>query len=218
MVDVKINARVRPSKTSGYKHALRGKGLIPAVVYGKTITNQAIELDAKDLESAIRKRGRNALIDLVLKGKQGENKYVVMVKEIQRDPIRREIVHADLCSISLQEKIHTSVPVVLKGEPKGLIYGGIIQSGIREVEVECMPANIPEAIQLDISSLEIGDHLIIADIPEVPDYKILTEPDDVVVTVVAPRVAEQPETPGAGEPAAAPARPEPAKREDEQEG
>ncbi|MHB9094471.1 MAG: 50S ribosomal protein L25/general stress protein Ctc [Eubacteriales bacterium] len=205
MVEVKINARVRPSKTSSYKHSLRNKGIIPAVIYGEGITSQPIELDARDLETAIQKKGRNALINLVLKDKQGENKYVVMVKEIQRSPIRRELVHVDLCKISLKDKLHTSVSVSLKGEARGLVNGGVIQSGLREIEIECMPAKIPDTISLDISPLDIGDHLSVADIPESPDFKILTEPEAVLVTMIASRMAEQPETTGAEGPAVAPA-------------
>lgn len=208
MVEVRIDAKVRTGKTSSYKHYLRETGKIPAVIYGNGISSEPIELNAKELESVMHKKGRNALIDLIVKGKQGDNKYVVMVKEVQRDPIHRDIVHADLCNISLKDKIHTAVPVLLRGDANGHKNGGIVQSELRQVDIECMPAAIPEALTMDVSNLEIGDHLTVADLPTSPDYTILNDPDAIIVTIVAPRMAEQPETTGAEGPAVATAKPE----------
>ena len=191
MVEVRINADMRSEKTKHYIHRLRHKGRIPAVVYGKGINSQSIELDAKELESAIRTKGRNALIDLVIKGKETENKHVVMLKEIQREVVRGNLVHADLCKVSLEDKIHTSVPVVLRGEALGVKSGGVIQTGLREVDIECLPAKIPETIHLDISGLDIGDHITVADIPDSPDYKILNDTEAVLITIIAPRTADE---------------------------
>lgn len=205
MVEVKISAQVRPEKTKKYIHNLRSKGKIPAVVYGKDINSEPIEINARELEAAIRSKGRNALIDLVVRGKQKENKYVVMIKELQRETMRGNLVHADLCKVSLEDKIHTSVPVVLRGESQGVKDGGIIQTGLREIDIECLPANIPENITVDISGLDIGGHLSIADIPESPDFRVLNDPESIIITIIAPRMAEQPETVGAAGPAVAPA-------------
>ncbi len=213
MAEIKISAQLRPGKTKGYRHALRDRGKIPAVIYGKGISSEPVEIDVRELESVVRKKGRNALIDVVVRGRQKENKYVVMVKEIQREPIGGKIVHADLCKVSLKDKIHAAVPVVLKGESKGVKAGGIIQAGVRELDVECMPAQIPESIPVDISELDIGGHLTVADLPEMPEYKILNEPDSVLVTIVAPRMAEQPETAGAAGPVVAPVEPRAEKHE-----
>jgi len=205
MAEVKINARIRPGKSKHAKQLLRGSGRIPAVVYGKGISSESIEIYAKDLETAIRMKGRNALIDLVVKGQQKDKNYMVMVKEVQREAIRGNIMHADLYKVSLKDKIHTAVPVAIRGEAPGVANGGIIQSGQREIEIECMPTKIPESIAVDISSLEIGGHLSVSDLPESPDYKILTEPEAILVTILAPRMAEQPETTGMEGPAVAPA-------------
>lgn len=191
MVEVRISADMRSEKTKHYIHKLRHKGRIPAVIYGKGINSQAIELDARELESAIRTKGRNALIDLVIKGKINENKHVVMIKEIQREAVRGNLVHADLCKVSLEDKIHTSVPVVLRGEAPGVRSGGVIQTGLREVDIECLPANIPETIHLDISGLDIGDHISVADIPDSPDYMVLNDTEAVLITIIAPRRADE---------------------------
>lgn len=211
MVEVKMLANLRPSKTNSYKHSLRKRGLVPAVVYGKGV-NEAIEVNVKEIEAAIRSKGRNALIDLGLRGKRENNKYVVMVKEIQRDPIRREITHVDLCNISLVDKIHTTVPVTFTGEARGLINGGVVQAGLRDIDIECLAGNIPENLIVDISSLDIGDHLTVANLSQSQDYQITSDPEAVLVTLVATRTAETADMPG---PAVVPA---PAKKAAEVEG
>ena len=191
MVEAKIGATLRPSTKGSYRHYLRDKGRIPAVVYGKGIKEQAIELDAKDLESVIRQKGRNVLIDLDVTGGPEQKKYVVMIKDLQRDPIRRDIVHADLCKVSLEDKLRTTVPLVLKGEAAGKKTGGVLQTGLRELEIECTPDKMPDAVSVDVSGLEAGQHMTVADLMVSGDLKILTEPDKMIVMVVAPRVAEE---------------------------
>ncbi|PKM81436.1 MAG: 50S ribosomal protein L25 [Firmicutes bacterium HGW-Firmicutes-14] len=192
MAEVTINANAREIQSKGYIHGLRDQGKIPAVVYGMGTEAQPVELNVKELESIIRKKGRNTLIDLVVGNKSGQDKFVVMVKELQRDPLKGNIIHADLCKISMKEKINTTTPVALRGEPEGQKDGGILQTGVRELEIECLPANIPDSIQIDISALNIGDRLTVGDIPESPDYKILTDSDTTLVSIVAPRMAEEP--------------------------
>jgi len=199
MVEAKIGASLRPSTKGSYRHYLRDKGRIPAVVYGKGIKEQAIELDPRDLESVIRKKGRNVLIDLDVTGGPEQKKYVVMIKDLQRDPIRRDIVHADLCKVSLEDKLRTTVPLVLKGEAAGKKTGGVLQTGLRELEIECTPDKMPDVISVDISGLETGERLTVADLMVSGDLKILTEPDKMVVMVMAPRVAEDPEEDAARE-------------------
>ncbi len=193
MAEVKIGARLRPSTKGSYRHYLRNQGRVPAVVYGKGIKEQAIELDARDLESVIRKKGRNALIDLDVKGDAEQGKYVVMIKELQRDPIRRDIVHADLCKVSLEDKIRIVVPLVLKGEPSGKKAGGVLQTVLRELEIEGTPDKLPDSITVDVSGLETGQRLTVADLMVSGDLKVLIEPDKTVVMVVPPRVADETE-------------------------
>lgn len=193
MGEMIINAKVRAGKTGSYKHRLRNQGMIPAVIYGQGVSSEPIELDAKELDSVLHKKGRNALIDLVLNGKQGENKYVVMIKEIQRDPLRRDIVHADLCKISLKDKIHTTIPVVITGETEVQKKGGILQHGLREVDIECMASNIPENIRIDVANLDIGGHISIADVPVNANYRILSDPAALLVSIAPMRATAQEE-------------------------
>lgn len=193
MGEIKINAKPRAGKSSAYKHDLRSKGYIPAVIYGQGINSEPIELNAKDLENILHKKGKNVLIDLVLKGQEKENKYVVMVKEVQRDPLHRDIVHADLCKISMSDKIHTPVPVQIIGETAIQKKGGVLQTGLREIEVECLPTNIPDSITVDVSNLELGKHLSVADLPGNTDYRILSDGAAVIVTAATIRAAAEPE-------------------------
>jgi len=210
MTEAKLKAMPRTGKS----RELRRHGMVPAVVYGKGMASEPVEVDSRELENILGRQGKNVLINLVLSGKKSQNKHVVMVKDLQRDPVGRKILHADLCKISLRDKIHTNAPVHLTGEAVGIKEGGIIQHGLRELEIECLPANIPEHLEVDISGLAIGDHLTVADLSEHPDYKVLADPGAILVTVVAPRMAEQPETTEAAGPVAAPAAKPEATKED----
>ena len=203
MAEVRLTVNSRVSKTRSHIHELRKQGKIPAVIYGQGVKSEPVEIDSRELHNILVKEGKNALIDLVLSGQKSAGKHVVMVKDLQRDPIGGRILHADLCKISLRDKIHATVPVLFTGESAGVSQGGILQHGLRALEIECLPAQIPEHLELDISSLNIGDHLTVASLPEHPDYRILSEPEGILVTVVAPRMAEQPETTEANGPVVA---------------
>lgn len=197
MGEITINAKVRAGKTGGYKHKLRDNGMIPAVIYGQDVKSEPIELDAKELDTIIHKKGRNALMDLVVKGKQENNKFVVMVKEVQRDPLKRDIVHADLCKISLKDRIHTSIPVIITGETEIQKKGGVVQHGLHEVDIECTAGNIPENLTIDISKLNIGGHISIADVSASPNFRILSDPAAALVSIDTVRAAvKEEEIPG----------------------
>lgn len=204
MTEVKIKVLPRTGKS----RALRRQGMIPAVIYGQGVSSEPVELSGRELENILLHQGRNALINIIQSGRKSPGKHVVMVKDLQRDPIKGSILHADLYKISLRDKIHAAVPVHLAGESPGVKKGGILQHGLRELEIECLPTKMPELIELDVSGLKIGDHLTVADLPDNPDYKILSDPGAILVTVVAPRMAEQPDTTETAGPAVAPAKPE----------
>lgn len=201
MTDIKLIAMPRTAKS----RQLRRQGMVPAVVYGKGTGGESVELNSRELENVLLLQGKNALINLVLSGKKSQNKHVVMLKELQRDPIGGKILHADLCKISLRDKIHTTVPLHLTGESPGVKQGGILQHGLRELEIECLPAKIPEEIEVNLSGLLFGNHLTVSDLPEHPDYRIISEPGAVLITVVAPRMTEESEANGAAGPVVVPA-------------
>jgi len=194
MAEANLTARVRISNKKSYRKGLRHTGKVPAIVYGKGVGGTPVEIDLRDFETTVRQKGRNALINLTVQEGANQNKHVVIIKDMQRDPIRGLITHVDLHQVSLDDKIHATVPVALLGEARGQKNGGVVQSGIREVEVECVPAKIPEVIPVDITSLDIGGHLAVRDLPENPDYRIITDPESVLVTLIAPRMPEAAET------------------------
>ncbi|ABO48658.1 LSU ribosomal protein L25P [Desulforamulus reducens MI-1] len=195
MADTALNANLRKTATKSIVKEIRNNGGIPGVVYGKHVGSMAISVDAKDLKNILGSvTGRNTLINMNING----SKQTVMVKSLQMDPMHQNIRHVDFQQVSENTKIRTVIPVQLVGTPKGVAMGGVIQHDLRSAEIECLPNRIPEAIQVDISGLEIGDTLSVSDLNLPPGVKILDHPHTTVVglaTIKAPEPAGQPEVP-----------------------
>lgn len=163
---------------------------IPAVVYGSGIKPTPIEIGADDFLRVIHtKAGENVIIQLAISGSKNFEKTVV-IKEIQHEPITDAVQHVDFNVISLTEKIKVKVPLQVKGEPPGVKEGGVLDVVHHEIEVECLPTNIPERLEADISALKIGDTIHIKElgfpkgvVPQLPE-------DEVVVTIHAPKAEE----------------------------
>lgn len=170
----------RANLGKGGARAARRQGLVPAVVYGKGLEPCAVNVEPKSLEQAIgTEAGWNTLI--TLSGEGPVDGRVVILKDLQMDPIRREPLHADFQVIDLAKKIHVMVPVHPVGKSAGEKAGGNLQVVRHELEVACLPTAIPGAIEVDVTSLGIGDVLHIADI-ELPDG--IEAPHDVNFTVI----------------------------------
>ncbi|HEV2440598.1 MAG TPA: 50S ribosomal protein L25 [bacterium] len=205
MERVSLSAQERTATgKSGAKRARR-EGFVPAVLYGRGRTPRALALGRKDLVSALHTAGRNALIDLRI-AQDGEGQAeTVMIEEIQRDHIRREILHIDLHLISLTEALEVSVPVVVTGTPEGVTSGGgVLEQVRREIEVRCLPTQIPDRITVDVSGLRVGASIHVRDLTVAEGIEILTPPEEVIAAVVAPAVEEEvaaaPEAEAAAEP------------------
>lgn len=190
-----LNADMRETDTKSTVKQIRKSGGVPGVVYGKEIKSMNISVDAKDLKKILSSvTGRNTLINMSVNG----GKQTVMVKSLQRDPMDSTIRHVDFQQVSSDSKIKTVVPIQLVGTPKGVALGGVIQHDLRSAEVECLPDEIPEAIKVDISTLEIGDVVSVSDLNLPADVRILDHQHTTVVglaTVKAPEPADQPEVP-----------------------
>lgn len=158
---------------------LREEGLIPGVVYGKNQEPVNVKVNDSDLEDIV---GGNAIIDLEL----DDEPRTVMIKEVQRDVITGDFLHVDFHQIALDESIAVEVPIALEGTAEGQREGGVLQQTLRKIEVECLPTEIPEKIEVDISELEVGQSLHVADLDPEEDVEILTAGDEVLVTVVVP--------------------------------
>ena len=170
---------------------LRSQGLVPAVLYGHGDETRTLTLRAQELEKLLSSISvENTIIDLNIEGARATQ---TLIREVQHHPARKAVLHVDFLQIHADEKIHLEVPIRLHGSPIGVRdEGGILQEVLRELHVECLPKDIPEAIDLDIENLGVGDVIHVRDVAA-PNVKILNDPDIVLVTVFAPTVAALPE-------------------------
>jgi large subunit ribosomal protein L25 len=168
---------------------MRREGIIPAVIYGPTIDTTPLAINFKDISKIVDTGGReNVLIDLKIKGiNKTPLTKTVIIKDIQRDPVKRNINHVDFLEVQMDRVIRVSVPVHITGEAKGVEVGGILQHETRELEVECLPSNIPDSIDVDVTDLDIGESLHVRDITVHGDVKILEEDEQTIVSVVTPQ-------------------------------
>jgi len=180
----KLVADKRGGTGKGVARKLRAVGRVPAVLYGGGMDPVPLSVDSRDLYHVMRTgAGANVLIDLMVDGK----KQLAMPREIQRDHIKGTFVHVDFLAIRADEKITVSVPVHIVGESPGVKAGGVIEHHLWELQVESLPADVPDAIEADISGLEIGASLKVADLTAPPGATILTAPDESVVAVQQPQ-------------------------------
>jgi len=191
MLDIVLKAEKRDGAGKEYAKHLRKNGKIPAILYGKGDKTVPIAIDAKHLSTLLHSiHGETALVTLQL-GKETRRDRKVIFKEFQRDPVKGDLLHIDLHHISLTENIHVEVPVVLTGTPVGVrTKGGIVQHTLHKLEVECLPTEIPEHIELDIETMDVGDSIHVEDIP-LDKAQILTDPHRTVVTIVPPTVIKE---------------------------
>ncbi|MFA6078712.1 MAG: 50S ribosomal protein L25 [Candidatus Omnitrophota bacterium] len=188
----KVLLKVETRKDTGKRIAkdLRLKGLIPAVVYkgGKEATN--LQLVRKDLESVLHTgAGENVIITLEISGDSKAKSKTVLIKEMQRDPIKNLILHVDFNEISLTDTLKINVPLAVHGEAAGVVKdGGILEHIMWELHVECLPTNIPEKIEVDVSALNIGDSIFVKNIKLPEGIKVLNDPELIAIIVKPPKV------------------------------
>lgn len=200
---VTLTAERRTTKGTGAARKLRVKGRVPAVIYGHGRDPESLSLSQTELDKAlIGIAAASTIIDLTVDGKPVKT----LIREIQRTAVRREIVHVDFYEVHADEQIKLRVPVHLVGTPDGVRNaGGVLDQVLRDIEIEVLPAQIPERVELDVTALTIGKSLHVRDI-QVPNATVLTHGDDTVCTVVAPRTEEV--AAPVAEAAAEPAEPE----------
>jgi large subunit ribosomal protein L25 len=190
MERVRIAAERRETHGKGVARSLRREGMVPAVLYreGKA---QSIKLSRKELAKLINSAaGEQVMVDLQFT--DGEKK-LALLKDVQVDPIRGELLHTDFFEVSLTEEVRVSLHVTTVGEPIGVKRdAGILQHTLREVEVECLPDKIPGKVEIDISGLEVGQSVHVSDLTFEEGIKVLTDQGDVIVNVTAPVVEAAP--------------------------
>ncbi|MFH1892546.1 MAG: 50S ribosomal protein L25 [Candidatus Zixiibacteriota bacterium] len=189
-----LTAVPRADAGKGVARKLREQGMLPAVVYGPDLDAIPIAISLRDLAALFRKsESDNILIDLTIEGKTSEP-YKVLIREVQRGPIQSKMLHVDFQQISLTKKITVSVPIHLKGIPDGVkTMGGILEFTRRQIDVACLPTDMRDFIEIDVSEMAIGDSVHARDL-DLPGLELVTNESQVIVTVAAPTVAKVVET------------------------
>lgn len=198
MTRLAINVQRRTDSGKGAARRLRREGKVPAVVYGRKTGNVYLAVDASALNRLLAGGGATALVDLIIDGNQTQT---ALIREVQRQPDRDDVLHVDFHAVEMDQEVEVQVPVVLVGEDQRESDGGIVTQLLRELAVTCLPADIPERIEADVSGLRVGDSLLVSDLVVPPGVTVNTPAEEVVVSVVASKAvaAEAEEAEAAGE-------------------
>jgi large subunit ribosomal protein L25 len=212
-----LNAAPRQDSGKGPARRLRRAGRIPAVLYGRGEQTRLLSVDGRELERLFSRISvESTIIDLRV---EGERKPVrALVREVQTHPFRSEILHVDFYQVHAGERVHVEVPVRLVGHAAGVRAGGILEQVLHNLAVRCLADQIPEAIEVDVTNLEIGQSLHVGDLQVPAGVEVETEADRTVCTVVAPTVSAVGTTAEAGEGVGGQVEPELIRRRGEASG
>ena len=185
MQRVELNVDLREGSGKGAARKLRVAGRVPAVLYGREFQPLALTVDRLALDKVVHKSS-NALLDL--KGpKQVEGK-IVLLKDVQRDPVRRSLIHCDFQVIDPRRPIAVSVPLHVVGKPKGLENGGVLEPLLRELEIRVLPLQIPDSIDVEVSALDVGMSIHVRELALPAGAELLDDPEQAVVHVIIPKM------------------------------
>lgn len=183
MAEVRLKAAKRGDSGKGSARRTRAAGRVPGVVYGRGMEPVAISVDRREFVTALLSdSGMNTLLDLEIDG----DTTLALTKELQRDPVRGTLLHADFVKVDRSVEVEVEVPVHIVGEAPGAREGGVLENPLFTVHVRSLPGDVPEAIDADVSNLQLGDTLRVSDLAEGRSFHILDDPDTVVASVVAP--------------------------------
>jgi len=190
---IKLEVKQREGRGSADSRRLRSQGMIPGVLYGKGKSSYAICVPERELRRVLTgSAGLHAILDVVVEGQSST--HASILKDYQQDPLRGHIAHVDLQEVPLDQPIQAVVAVHLAGEPVGAKEGGVLSQVQREINVEALPMEIPEHLELDVSGMAIGDTLRLADLPTREGVTYLDDPEETVLaTVTLPTRVEEPE-------------------------
>ncbi|MFN2383220.1 MAG: 50S ribosomal protein L25/general stress protein Ctc [Gemmatimonadota bacterium] len=184
-----ITATKRDGTGKGAARSARRDGRVPGILYGHGEESVPLSVDARELKKLVHTISiENTIVDLALQGVRAP--FKVLIRELQKHPFREEMLHIDFFHVAMDEKISVEVPIVLHGTPTGVRNkGGVVDHQLRDLEIICLPADIPEKIDVDVTNLDIGDSIHVRDLV-VPGVEIVTELDRSVVAVLPPTVIE----------------------------
>jgi large subunit ribosomal protein L25 len=195
-LEYKLKATKRTETGKGAARKARERGEVPAVMYGLGGETTSLIVKKEDLTDVLSSTaGTNVLLDLqVIDGKEKDN-YLVMIKEMQKHPFKEKFLHVDFLKVARDTRITMKVPIAVKGEEEsvGLKTGGTLQHNLWDVEVECLPTEVPDHLYVDISDTAIGDHRAVSDLVAPESVTILAEPSDIILTILAPRLVVEEE-------------------------
>ena len=198
--EVRLKATPREESRKGSNRKLRATGRVPAVVYGHNEKTRSVSLDAHELEVLFSKISvENTVIKLQIEGEKGD--VQALVREVQSNPVRGDVVHVDFLQLHAGEKVDVEVPVHLVGSAPGVKAGGVMDHQIHELPVRCLPAAIPESIEVDVSELQLGDSIHVGDLAIPEGVEVEMDAERTVCSVVAP-AAREAAAPAEGEAAA----------------
>lgn len=191
MESLKLTSEYRGSSGKGVSRKLRAQGRVPAVLYGHSEEAVKISVNERDFRRVLRVRGETAIIGLTIEGEVKKDCDAI-IKEIQQHPATGKILHVDFQHIRHGEKIKIDVPVELLGEPLGVKeMGGVLEHGPRELVIRCLPGDIPERIEVDVTALKMHDAIHVKDIAaQHPGFEFLDDLDTTLAIVVPSRVEE----------------------------
>lgn len=185
MATVSLSANSRDGTGKGAARTLRTQGQVPAVIYGHGRDPQPLALNARDLDKMLSHiQAESTVIEVTVGGQTAKT----LIREIQRHPIKRQILHVDFQALVAGEKVTVSIPIVLIGIPEGVrLEGGVLDQTLRELEIEVDPSSIPDRVELDITNMVIGDSKHVSDLSIPPGVEVLDDPETSVAVLAAPR-------------------------------
>ena len=185
MATVSFNATARENTGKGAARSLRSQGQVPAVIYGHGRNPLSLSLNARDLDKMLGHiQAESTVIEVTVGGQTAKT----LIREIQRHPIRRQILHVDFQALVASEKVTVNIPIVLNGVPEGVrLEGGVLDQTLRELEIEVDPSSIPDHIEFDVTNMVIGDSVHVSDLKMPEGVEVLDDPETSVAVLAAPR-------------------------------
>ena len=191
MEEILLKAETRKGTGKGIARKLRGDGEVPAILYGRDVESVPIKISAREWEKLMRRVRKNVILTMELHSDTGVEKRPVMIKKVDSGYLGDDVNHIDFLQISMERTVEVEIPIHLTGTAKGIIDNGIVEQHLRSIMVECLPTQIPEQIELDVTNLDIGDSIHVSDI-SLSGVKLLEHMDVAVVTVIPPESEEKP--------------------------
>jgi len=181
-IAVTIDCQRRELKTKGFLNQMKAKAMIPGVVYGTGMQPINLVTQNKQIAKILETHGSRVLFALEIAGEKAP--LMAVIREIQRDPVSGQLIHMDFLQVDMSEKINSTIGIHISGEDELLKKNAVIQMGIKEIEISCLPGNLPDTIILDVAHLEVGDKVNVGDLQVPEGVEIITEFESLVAAVM----------------------------------